>query len=67
MLQIWTAGRTVKWQLQILLGSFPVNEKNITFIDRPNKEGAFDTAIPLAHNIQTTITENQRKYQDLTF
>ena len=58
----------VKRQLQILLGSFPANGQDITLIDKPNKEGAFiNIEIPLAHNIQNTITENQSKYQDLAF
>jgi hypothetical protein len=41
---------------------------DLTLVDRTSKKAAFtDTAVPLAHSLQTTITGKQLKYQDLAF
>ena len=46
----------------------PFNRPDITLVDKTNKQAAFiDIAIPLPHKLQATITEKQRKYQELTF
>jgi hypothetical protein len=46
----------------------PFDRPDITLVDKTNKQAAFiDIAIPLPHKLQATITEKQRKYQELTF
>jgi hypothetical protein len=44
------------------------NGPDMTLVDKTNKDSALiGIEIPLTHNLQATITEKQRKYQELTF
>jgi len=58
------------WDRTLLTGkSVHFNRPDvITLTDETNKEAAFiGITIPLTHSLQATITEKQRKYEELAF